>query len=60
MCIRDRSGGKTLRRSLPCEYLNRDYASFEGAEYYIPDAHLSVKYCTYDLDKQEQEADWFE
>lgn len=54
------SGGKTLRRSLPCEYLNRDYASFEGAEYYIPDAHLSVKYCTYDLDKQEQEADWFE
>lgn len=55
------SGGKTLRRSLPCEYMNRDYASFEGAEYHIPDAHLSVKYRTYDLDMPEEGVDeWLE
>lgn len=51
------SGGKTLKRSLPCEYLNQDYASFEGAEYHIPDAHLSVKYRTYDLGMQEEGED---
>lgn len=44
------SGGKTLKRALPCEYMNCDYISFEGQEYHVPEAHLSVKYRTYDLD----------
>lgn len=54
------SGGKTLKRSLPCEYLNCEYEEFEGREYHIPDAHMSVKYRTYDLDMPEQEDEWFE
>ncbi len=43
------SGGKTLEREVPAEYLNMDYDSFEGDEYEIPAANLKVKYRTYDL-----------
>lgn len=43
------SGGKTLKRHVPQEFLNMDYASFEGDEYYIPAAKMSVKYKTFNL-----------
>lgn len=44
------SGGKSLKREVPNEYLNVDYRSFEGEEYAIPNAGMSVKYKTYNLD----------
>lgn len=40
------SGGKTLKRELPTEYLNYDYYSFEGEEYLITVANMGVKYKT--------------
>lgn len=43
------SGGKTLKREVPSEYLNLDYATFEGDEYHVPAAHMSVKYKTFSL-----------
>lgn len=44
------SGGKTLKREVPAEFLNIDYASFDGQEYEIPAAGMRVKYKTFDLD----------
>lgn len=43
------SGGKTLKREVPAEYLNLDYNEFDGQEYHIPAAGMSVKYKTYNL-----------
>lgn len=43
------SGGKTLKREVPAEYLNIDYETFEGEEYRISPAKMSVKYKTFNL-----------
>jgi len=43
------SGGKSLKREVPTEYLNKDYTSFQGEEYTIPQAGMSVKYKTFNL-----------
>lgn len=43
------SGGKNLKRQVPAEYLNADYASFDGQEYFIAPAGMSVKYKTFNL-----------
>ena len=47
------SGGRTLKREVPAEFLNIDYASFDGQEYEIPAAGMRVKYKTFDLDWDE-------
>ena len=47
------SGGKTLKREVPAEFLNIDYASFDGQEYEILAAGMRVKYKTFDLDWDE-------
>lgn len=44
------SGGRTLKREVPTDFCNVDYAAFDGQEYLIPAANMSVKYKTYDLD----------
>ena len=44
------SGGKDLIREVPTEYHNVDYYSFDGKEYNIPSALLSVKYKTLKLE----------
>lgn len=44
------SGGKTLKRKVPEEFINLDYCSFEGEEYYVSQAKMSVKYKTFNLD----------
>lgn len=43
------SGGRTLKREVPAEYLNMDYESFDGEEYHIKVANMSVKYKTFSL-----------
>lgn len=43
------SGGKTLKREVPAEFLNIDYATFEGDEYEVPSAGMCVKYKTFHL-----------
>lgn len=45
------SGGRTLTRELPREYLNIDYQKFDGTEYKIKAANMSVKYKTLNLDE---------
>ena len=47
------SGGKTLKREVPAEFLNIDYASFDGQEYEILAAGMRVKYKTFNLDWDE-------
>ena len=47
------SGGRTLKREVPAEFLNIDYASFDGQEYEIPAAGMRVKYKTFNLDWEE-------
>ena len=49
------SGGKTLKREVPAEFMNIDYASFEGQEYTIPGTGMRVKYKTFNLDWDEGE-----
>ena len=44
------SGGKTLKRSVPCDFFDVDYQTFDGQEYKIPNAGFSVKYKTFNLD----------
>ena len=44
------SGGKGLNRQVPTEYMNKDYQSFDGQEYKVPNAGMSVKYKTFNLD----------
>lgn len=44
------SGGKHLKREVPADYLDYDYSSFDGQEYKIPNAGMSVKYKTFNLD----------
>lgn len=43
------SGGRTLKRDVPAEFLNVDYEGFDGEEYEIPGANLFVKYKTFSL-----------
>lgn len=43
------SGGRTLKREVPSEFLNMDYSEFKGDEYFIPAANMSVKYKTLNL-----------
>ena len=43
------SGGRSLKREVPAEYLNMDYESFDGDEYHIKVANMSVKYKTFSL-----------
>lgn len=43
------SGGRSLKREIPAEYLNMDYESFDGDEYHIKAANMSVKYKTFSL-----------
>ena len=50
------SGGKTLKREVPAEFMNIDYASFEGQEYTIPGTGMRVKYKTFNLDWDEGES----
>ena len=40
------SGGKNLKRSVDTQYFNGDYSDFDGKEYYIEPAKMSVKYQT--------------
>ena len=40
------SGGKGLERKVPTEYINTDYDMFEGMEYMVPEANMTVKYKT--------------
>ncbi len=44
------SGGRTLKREVPTDYMNKDYISFEGQEYFISSANMSVKYKVFNLD----------
>ena len=44
------SGGRTLKREVPTDFMNKDYASFDGQEYFIPSANMSVKYKIFNLD----------
>ena len=44
------SGGKTLKREVPADYMDVDYSSFDGEEYHISAAGMSVKYKTFNLD----------
>lgn len=44
------SGGHNLQRLVPTDFLNIDYASFDGQEYAVPAANMSVKYKSYNLD----------
>lgn len=44
------SGGKTLKREVPTDFCNIDYLEFDGQEYTIPAANMSVKYKTFNLD----------
>ncbi|RKJ52748.1 hypothetical protein D7Y09_13605 [bacterium 1XD42-1] len=44
------SGGRTLKREVPTDYMNKDYVSFDGQEYFISSANMSVKYKVFNLD----------
>jgi hypothetical protein len=55
VCSFARRGGKTLKREVPAEFMNIDYASFEGQEYTIPGTGMRVKYKTFNLDWDEGE-----
>lgn len=51
------SGGPTLKREVPTDFCNMDYAAFDGQEYAIPAGNMSVKYKTYNLDFDMTEGD---
>lgn len=47
------AGGDIIRK-LPCDYLNIDYCEFDGNEYPIKNANMSVKYARCEREKGEK------
>lgn len=48
------SGGKTLQRELRADYVNISYHQFDGKEYPIPEANMTVKYKTLEFGPKEE------